>query len=241
MFGPQTWAMVREAYLGGLDARQCERLYGPSVGAIRGRIHREGWTRAAHAEAVENARLGPTPPPPPSPPRYAELAGDIPPPTPQPTAAPGDNSDAGRLDPDAILREAAVAARAALARGRGAEAMATVKAAESLVALCRRLGASTPRGPLGCDAEQTPLVEAAFALACEMAGEIGRELLADDPVGPAIYSRFIYAWRAQNLAPNVAAHDIARARHCGWVNRVWDADGKVRGVQTLTEFEAEGP
>ena len=237
-FGPETWAMVREAYLAGECAPSISNRLGPSVCAIRGRVHREGWTKKAHGEAMDRAWYGAGSRPPSPPPGNAELGAAIPRAIPHPGASSEINLDPGSLDPATILREAALAAQGALARGRGAEAMATVKAADVLVSLVRRIEGSKPRGPLGCDAEHTELVQAAFSMALEMAGEIGRELLADPPVGPYIYSRFIFGWRARYLSPEVAAHDLVRARHCGWANQVFDEDGKVRGVQTLAEAEA---
>ncbi len=43
--GPQTWAVIREAYLAGTSAAALAQTYGCSLGTIRYRAVREGWRR----------------------------------------------------------------------------------------------------------------------------------------------------------------------------------------------------
>lgn len=84
-FGPEVWALVREAYLAGESARQIHERLGPSVSSIRRRAWKEGWTKrsivpaqdaliieAAKAHALKQAS-GPvaTPTPEPVEPRVA--------------------------------------------------------------------------------------------------------------------------------------------------------------------------
>jgi len=68
--GPQTWALVRAAYLGGESAQVAAERYGVTVPAIRRRAWKEKWTKRDLAAALE-AR-GMAPPPPPAAPDYIE-------------------------------------------------------------------------------------------------------------------------------------------------------------------------
>lgn len=44
---PETWAMVKAAYVGGKSAPQCAEEFGVEVAALRARALREGWTKKA--------------------------------------------------------------------------------------------------------------------------------------------------------------------------------------------------
>lgn len=68
--GPQTWELVRAAYLGGESAQVVAERYGVTVPAIRRRAGKEKWTKRDLAAALE-AR-GIAPPPPPAAPDYVE-------------------------------------------------------------------------------------------------------------------------------------------------------------------------
>lgn len=68
--GPQTWELVRAAYLAGDSARVVAERYGVTVPAIRRRACKEKWTKRDLAAALE-AR-GIAPPPPPAAPDYIE-------------------------------------------------------------------------------------------------------------------------------------------------------------------------
>lgn len=54
--GPATWALARDAYLGGESAPSIARRLGLSVNGIRKRAARHGWTRTQHAEALSRQR-----------------------------------------------------------------------------------------------------------------------------------------------------------------------------------------
>lgn len=56
--GPQTWAVIREAYLSGASGAALAEAYGCSLGTIRYRAVREGWRRCD--------AQGATPPEPPA-------------------------------------------------------------------------------------------------------------------------------------------------------------------------------
>lgn len=55
---PQTWELIRAAYLSGLSAPTAAARFGVSVTALRKRAAREGWTKRAFASAQAPA-LGP--------------------------------------------------------------------------------------------------------------------------------------------------------------------------------------
>jgi len=48
---PQTWELIRAAYLSGLSAPTVVARFGVSVTALRKRAAREGWTKSAYARA----------------------------------------------------------------------------------------------------------------------------------------------------------------------------------------------
>ena len=106
-YGPQTWALIREAYLAGTPAPHLSRTFGPHTDTIRKRAVREGWTRTAHAAAQERAR----------PPAVA-------PPDPEPPA-----------NPVAMLQAAVVRASVHLAAGQDAQADAALRRGETLARL----------------------------------------------------------------------------------------------------------
>jgi len=61
---PATWELIRAAYLSGLSAPTAAARFGVSVGALRKRAAREGWTKRAHAAAGPYAAREPAAPEP---------------------------------------------------------------------------------------------------------------------------------------------------------------------------------
>lgn len=138
--GPQTWELVRAAYLAGDSARVVAERYGVTIAAIRRRANKEKWTKRHLAEALE-AR-GIAPPPPPAAPDYIEPH--------IPRAVERLAEDAAReaemnalveqiaSDEDAegiaaaIERRALAQASAAMVRGRTKEAQALASMAEMM-------------------------------------------------------------------------------------------------------------
>ena len=80
--GPETWALVRDAYLSGEPARLVCQRFDVSYANLRAKASREGWTRSAFAGATDlsGARRSPPPqhraPPEPPPPVTTETALD---------------------------------------------------------------------------------------------------------------------------------------------------------------------
>jgi len=54
---PQTWELIRAAYLSGLSAPTTAARFGVSVTALRKRAAREGWTKRAYARACAPASV----------------------------------------------------------------------------------------------------------------------------------------------------------------------------------------
>lgn len=70
--GPESWTLVRAAYLSGLSAPTVAQRFGVTVSALRKRAARHGWTKQAHAFAAE-ARAPATPFEAPARPRTVDL------------------------------------------------------------------------------------------------------------------------------------------------------------------------
>lgn len=106
----QSWALAREDYLSGMSAQAvCER-HGMGVAGLRGRAHREGWTKAAHAAANAPA-----------------------------LAPPASDASGPPLTQEGIARSALARASAALTAGRPAEAEAIVRTLDHVLALAADL------------------------------------------------------------------------------------------------------
>ena len=117
--GPETWALVREAYLKGEPGPSPAKRFDVGLANLRKKARREGWTRRRHALATDAAgvrRMAA---------REAEF-GEAPP------------------TPWAALEAAVRLAGEALASGRSTEAGATLRAAESMV---RLVALTTPLEP----------------------------------------------------------------------------------------------
>jgi hypothetical protein len=126
---PQTWELIRAAYLSGLSAPTVAARFGVSVTALRKRAAREGWTKSAHARALcahasvrahEAARPSPPPPRP---------ADDI--------ALRVEAVVARQMvplfeEPTVMARRAMGQAQRAIAEGRGLEATRLARAAREL-------------------------------------------------------------------------------------------------------------
>jgi len=106
--GPETWALIREAYLGGAPARVLAERYDVTDWAIWRRAYKEGWTKSGRAARTAPA-AGPLP----------ALFG--------PAEAGGPRvRDTGDLQADAIA-----ASEAAMRQGRLEEALRLARLAES--------------------------------------------------------------------------------------------------------------
>lgn len=116
---PQTWELIRAAYLSGLSAPTAAARFGVSVGALRKRAAREGWTKQAFARTQA----------PGSPAAHAPPADDI--------ALRIEAIVARQVlplheEPEAMARRALGHATRAIAEGRGLEAERLVRAARQL-------------------------------------------------------------------------------------------------------------
>lgn len=128
---PETWSLIRGAYLSGLSAPSVGARFGVSVGAIRKRAAREGWTKRDYA-----ARAAPWPgglPPP--------VQGLTPaPPVEDPMRAAEDRAmERWRQPPNfeamAVARKALAGAAHALKAGEGLNALRLARAAAEIARL----------------------------------------------------------------------------------------------------------
>ncbi|MGE5567333.1 MAG: hypothetical protein ACM3YN_14405 [Parcubacteria group bacterium] len=124
---PQTWELIRAAYLSGLSAPTAAARFGVSVTALRKRAAREGWTKAAYARACAPPAV-----------RAHEAAA----PAPQ-ASAPDDialrvEAVVARQmvplyeEPTVMARRALGQAQRSIAEGRGLDAQRLVRAAREL-------------------------------------------------------------------------------------------------------------
>lgn len=238
--GPGVWAHVKADYLAGELGRVVAERYDVSLANLRRRASTEGWTRAAHAQAVDRP-----------PPGAASAAA----PPPLPTAS--DRPPPAELDANAALEAALVQARRQLAAGRGAEAAATLKAAEALRRLQAELDAAPDEAGPDPDAweEAAPVninrlpaevrVAGLEGLRAELearADTLARALLTADAAmtTPAIHTPFVLHWRALHLGPEAAAADHATAVRGGWAARAYHPDGRLRPLSDLLARERRG-
>lgn len=129
---PQTWELIRAAYLSGLSAPTVAARFGVSVTALRKRAAREGWTKQAFARAQGGPAQG------------AVAPSAAPPPTHEPQLSP-DGAIRLRIEaivarqmvplyeePDETARRALGMAARAISEGRGLEAARLVRSAREL-------------------------------------------------------------------------------------------------------------
>lgn len=176
--GPQTWELVRAAYLNGEAARVVAERYGVTVPAIRRRAWKEKWTKRDLAAALE-AR-GIAPPPPPAAPDYIEAH--------IPRAVERQAEDAAReaemnalveqiaSEEDAsgiaaaLERRALAQASAAMVQGRSKEAASLAALAEMMrkraaaVAPAKAAHGAAPETLTPAELEQRALAQAGAAL-----------------------------------------------------------------------------
>lgn len=187
---PQTWALIRGAYLSGLSAPTVAARFGVTVHALRKRARREGWTKTVWAEVQARNGAGPV--------AAAAPGGGAP-----DRGAPGDPeldaavaATAGPLEfrAEAVARRALANAAQAVRLGDGAQALALARAAELIARLDERLPYA------GEEPDDEAAFEARQALfrryLAEQALSLARALAAGEPL-PAPYADLQGAWEAR--------------------------------------------
>ncbi len=168
---PETWTLIRAAYLSGLSAPTVAARFGVTVSAIRKRAMREGWTKQALAKTRAAAFDAPR----------ADAADD---PRRPPT----------RVDPMALARHALLSAAQALAEGRGAQARSLALAAETIARLNDLIPADIdPETPEQIEARQRYFEDCVFELGCEVAEGMAR----GGYIPPSLKNR-VEAWRRKH-------------------------------------------
>lgn len=193
---PGPGELIRAAYLSGLSAPALAARFGVSVGAVRKRAGREGWTKRAYAQAVD----------PNGPPPAAPAAAPTP-------AAPGSAPPAdawGRLNavlpphrvsPTGLARRALGDAARALRDGRLDDARRLVSTCQAVVRLEQTIDLQDDWSddPFEDDARQSLLRTAVF----EMAIDLQEKLAAGRPLPEA------YATLHESLTAQRARQDAA--------------------------------
>jgi hypothetical protein len=198
----EVWARAREDYENGMTGGAVAAKHGIGVSGLRGRAHREGWTKRAAA---------------------ARRAGEAPALAVVETAA---LSEPLSLEPQDIVRGALARASATLLAGRPAEATAILGALSDVLPWAEALA--------DADAADDSL-EAVLDRRMDMLSQINAyaERLAEQMLGDGeVFERnapFAFAWRARRLGPEAAERDRAYAERMGWTDRLYDAEGRLRG------------
>ena len=129
---PETWSLIRGAYLSGLSAPTVAARFGVSVTALRKRAAREGWTKRAYA-AGATPWIGPV--------RDAAVAAPAPPQEPPDAAARAEAEllevwrQPPRFRAADVARKGLAGAVAALKSGKGLEALRLARAAAEIARL----------------------------------------------------------------------------------------------------------
>ncbi len=202
---PATWELIRAAYLSGLSAPTAAARFGVSVGALRKRAQREGWTKRAYVAGGAGVALSR-----PGPGTVARAAGEGPPL--HAGDLPPHLADAGERMQRPVSYEAPSVARASLrmavrslAAGDPLAALRHARAAQQIAQLDNLIPWSGgDEDPLEAEARQSAFAEFAFSVA----GELATALMTGENIPPGYLAR-ADAWRRRHEA-NAAAR-AARA------------------------------
>jgi hypothetical protein len=204
--GPETWALVRDAYLAGEPAKLVCARFDVSYANLRAKARREGWTRRAHALAIDRSGV-----------RRAAASS---PPAPVPPTVEG---------PEAAVKAAMDRASEALAAGRAQDASAILKAVEAFDRVnSSREPPPAPEPVKDPEAEEKGLL-AYMEAVMDQAYFLAQCMLSDDRahLGPAWAGRNVYAWRAEHFGPEVARQDFEFARSRRSHKLIWHEDGTL--------------
>jgi hypothetical protein len=190
---PATWELIRAAYLSGLSAPTAAARFGVSVGALRKRAQREGWTKRAYVAGGPCAATAVAAPPPLEPgtapdlpPHLASLAERM--------LRPVDH------DPGEVARLSLRLAVRSLASGDPLGALRHARAA----ALIARLEEVVPLSQLDEDPLQVEARQSAFTdFAFSVAGDLATALITGQNIPPGYLAR-ADAWRRKHEAATAA-------------------------------------
>ncbi|AQR62784.1 hypothetical protein BZG35_14825 [Brevundimonas sp. LM2] len=207
-FPAETWAVIRDAYLGGETAESISRRLNISINTIRKRASRCGWTHAAHARAI--ARAADAGPPAPVDLRQAR-DGAI-------AYAASLLGEGRALEASAVLRAAEALGRITGDGGDGPPAEPPPPTPEEVVAE---------------RAAQKEVMDVVHQQVMEWADQLAFDLLTDRGPPQAAYGAFAWRWRAWVLGPEVALSDFRAGIHGGWASRYWDAEGRLLEIDPI--------
>ncbi len=204
---PRTWELIRAAYLSGMSAPALAARFGVSVGAIRKRAGRDGWTKRAYAQSLDGQGLAPAP-------THAPAYGHAPARADAPAPAYAHESPPGdpwaelaaalpplRVSPEGLARRSLGEAARALGEGRLDDARKLVATCQSIVRLqgAVDLQEQYEDDPFEVDAGMSPLRRAMFALAVDLS-----DRLATGKPMPPDYAEFHAELMASRAAEGAA-------------------------------------
>lgn len=229
--GPATWAKVKAAYLAGETARSVAERFGVTVASIRSRSHYHGWTRKAHAAALEaqeaeaKEAAGVLAAGLPSITVPALTAPDAERPAPPGQMSPFYGVPTHSLKPAEQLMDSVRLAARRVAEGRPAEAEALIRASRALMDLTGEPAPTMDQLDPPDDA-----IEAMFRAVELRAWDILKCLLVETPDPPVNFEAFYFWLRDRGHR----RHDGDRGFDRRWAEahrpdllHLWDADGHV--------------
>lgn len=201
-FPAETWAVVRDAYLGGETAESISRRLKMSVNTIRKRAGRCGWTHAAHAAALARTE--------------AETGAGQ-------TSEPAEALERATRHAARLLTEGRASEAQELVRA--AEGLKRLTQGTS--ASGERV--STPQEIEAKQAEEAAVRARVADRLMRMVEHMAHQMLMERPMGvPVLYAPFVYAFRARHFGPEVEAADQAHALAQGWSQHIWDEEGRLK-------------
>lgn len=206
-FPAETWAVVRDAYLGGETAESISRRLGLSENTIRKRASRCGWTHAAHARAINQT--------------VVEIAtADVSPELARRAAI----AQATAMIAAGRATEATALLRAAEALGRFADMHP------------EPAPVITDAQDIDREAEFRTAWELLDLTIQERASALAADLIGDAGSGAANHMAFLLRWRAEMLGPAIAEADREReyARRTRPLTR--NADGDLKPAREYADL-----
>lgn len=206
-FPAETWAVVRDAYLGGETAESISRRLGLSVNTIRKRATRCGWTHAAHARAINRTAV-------------EIAAADVDPQTARRAAV----SQAASMIASGRATEATALLKAAEALGRFADMHP------------EPAPVITDAQDIDREAELRTAWELLDLTIQERASALATDLISERGVGAANHVAFALRWRAEMLGPAIAHADREREYASRTRPPTRNPDGSLRPAREYVDM-----
>lgn len=223
---PATWELIRAAYLAGQSAPTAAARFGVSVGALRKRAAREGWTKRAFVSGGGRFALGLAPQPPAAQGSAASAA------VPSPPAGSDWDFNPDRLppwlldlqrrarppdlhDPAAVTQLALQQAVRCMVHGDAAAAARHAQAGFQISRLIGRFPSEMHYARGGDPAEDEARQSALDELVFQIGAGLAERLITGEPIREPYLQRAEH-WRKRFADPNDPAGPPTREDEAGW-------------------------